>query len=436
MTKKKAPAKKKTKPAPKKLALAKMMREARKVREGNKNLIERVLDDDELAERVRELLCADLRRVFAVPRELLGPSASRERYRQLGHYSTQLVIYLIGQWAEFKRQAKIEDTLGVKTVERNISKTLRAQGIMAYADQFVKPWDGAYSTLDMSQEMVTLMIGSDFHSKYIDPFAERVWREVLEMEQPDGVRYNGDGPDFPQLSRHRQLPGHFALTVQDEVNRWGQFMEDDREVNPDGDHKWLLGNHDIRLITALADSAPIFCSLESLEFNELFKLDERQIGLVARSSFLNPSHKMKVTDIAQNWETLADAYGRPFWTTVHGFLCGNDAPAKHLSRFMTNGTNGHLHNPLMTSGGSLATGVLKWWQTGCMAYPPGVAAGYIPGPVEATGWGSTFLIVRLFPKHGHVDAQQVYVGEVATYQGYIWTITQEERDARARMLEI
>lgn len=434
MTKKKTKAK--TKRAPKKLALSEMMRKARKNREKNKHLLAEVRQDPDMAEEARELLCIDLRKVFAIPRELLGPSASRARYREHGDYPDSLVTYLFGMWAEFKRQAKIEDTLGVRTVLRNISKTVRAQGIAAYADLYVKPWDGAYSTLDMTQEMVTLMIGSDFHSKYIDPFGERVWRDVLKMEQPDGVRYNGDGPDFPQLSRHRQLPGHFALTVQDEVCIWYAFMAADREVNPNGDHKWLLGNHDIRLITSLADSAPIFCSLDSLEFNELFKLDEIETGLIARSSFLNPSAKMKKTDIAQNWETLADASGRPFWTTVHGFLCGKDAPAKHLRRFMTNGTNGHLHDPCSTSSGSLATGVLRWWQTGCMGYPPAIAAGYIPGPVEALGWSTTFLIVRLFPKHGFVDAQQVSVGEVATYMGNNWFITQDERDARERMLEI
>lgn len=421
----------------KKATIEQMMSKANSAREKNSNLIQRVRKDPALAKRVRERLCVDLRRVFEIPRNVLGPSASRRRYREHGHFSEELVTYLIGTWAEFKRQAKIEDSLGVRKVQNNIAKTLRAQQIMEYADENVKPWDGAYDTLDMTQDMVTLMIGSDWHSKFVDPFALRVWQEVMGEVMPDGIRYNGDLVDFPQLSRHRQLPGSFALTVQDEVNVAVDIMRTDRECCPDADIKFLLGNHDIRLITALADAAPVFCSLESLEYNQLFKLDELRVGLVARSTFLNPDGKMKRSDIAQNWETLNDAYGRPLYTIVHGFLCGKNSAGKHMSRFMTNGTNGHLHNPEVTMGGSLATGVLEWSQTGCMAHPAAVGEGYIPGPIEALGWASSFNIVRLFPKTRHVQHEQVKIGDTTAYWGgWVWTITQEERDARARMMEV
>ena len=416
--------------------ITEMMSKATSARAKNKDLIQKVRKSPELADKVREMLCADLRRVFDIPRNVLGPSASRRRYRECGHYSEELVTYLIGSWAEFKRQAKIEAPLGVRKVERNISKTLRAQQIANYADQFVKPFDGAYDSLDMGQDMVTLMIGSDFHSKYIDPFARRVWLDVLEQVQPDGVRYNGDGPDFPQLSRHRQLPGHFTLSLQDEINLWVDFMRDSRTAAPDADIKWILGNHDIRLITAMADSAPVFSSIESNQFHEMFKLDELETGLVARSSFLNPSAMMRKNDISQNWETLNDAKGNPFWTTVHGFLCGKDAPGKHMARFMTFGTNGHLHDPKSTSGGSLATGALRWWQTGCMAYPPGVAAGYMPGPIESHGWAMSFLVVRLFPKTRHVAVEEVTITDTAYFNGYMYEVSGEELVAREAMLEV
>lgn len=413
-----------------------MMSKASTARGKNKDLIARVRKDPTLAKSVREKLCADLRRVFEIPRELLGPSASRRRYREHGHYSEELVTVLIGSWEEFKRQAGIEPSLGVKKVERNISKTLRAQQVMEYADAYVKPWDGAYDSLDMQAETVTLMIGSDFHSKYLDPFARRVWLAVAKMVKPDGVRFNGDGPDFPQLSRHRQLPGHFTLSVQDEIDCWTKFMSETRRAAPNADQKWILGNHDIRLITALADSFPVYASVRSNRFHELFRLDELRTGLIARPTFLNPSAAMRKNDIAQNWETLRDAEGQPFWTTVHGWLCGKDAPAKHMTRFMTYGTNGHLHDPHSVSGGSLATGPLRWWQTGCMGYPPAIAAGYMPGPIEASGWAMTFLVVRLFPHHRHVQVEEVAIGNVASFGGRRWEITSEELAAREAMLEV
>lgn len=432
MTKKKEPtaAQKRT------LTIEKMMGKAEKAREGNKRLIQQVRKDPALAKEVQALLCEDLRRVFAIPRELLGPSASRRRYREHGHYSEELVTVLFGTWEEFKRQAEIEPSLGVKKVERNISATLRAQQVAEYADKYVKPWDGAYDSLDMTQETVTLLIGSDFHSKYLDPFARRVWLEVAEMVEPDAVRFNGDGPDFPSLSRHRQLPGHFTLSVQDEIDCWTKFMRDTREAAPSSDQKWILGNHDIRLITAMAEAFPVYSSVRSARFHELFQLDDLRTGLVARPSFLNPSAQMRKNDIAQNWETLPDAYGRPFWTTVHGFLCGKDAPSKHMARFMTFGTNGHLHDPKSVSGGSLATGPLRWWQTGCMGFPPAIAAGYMPGPIEASGWAISFLVVRLFPRHRHVQVDEVCISDVASFEGYYWEIEPGELAAREAMLEV
>lgn len=426
----------KKKPADKALTIHELMEDARQHRERNADLIDRVRRDPALAAKVRSLMCEDLRRVYAIPREILGPSASRDRYREHGRYPASLATYLFGLWAQFQREAGIQPSLGVKKVERNISKTVRAQTVASYADETVRPWNGAYSTLDMDQERVTLVIGSDFHSKFLDPFARRVWMDVVEELQPDGVRYNGDGPDFPQLSRHRQLPGHFALTVQDEIDCWAQFMAETRTAAPGADVKWILGNHDIRLITALADAFPVFASLRSNRFHELFRLDELETGLVARSSFLNPSAQMRKTDIAQNWETLLDADGRPFWTTVHGFLCGKDAPAKHLARFQTFGTNGHLHDPKSCSGGSLATGPLRWWQTGCMAWPEGVASGYIQGPVEATGWFTQFIVVSLFPRTRHVHVEEVTIGETAAFRDWHWDVTDEERGIRAEMLEV
>jgi hypothetical protein len=431
--------KRRGRPAPKKPAEQKaedigaLMSKAADAREKNANLLERVRRDPELAEKVKARLVKDLQRVFAIPRELLGPSASRDRYREHGYFSTSLVTYLFGLWAEFQRAAGIAEPLGVRQVMRNISKTSRAQSVANYADENVKPWDGAYNSLDLDQESVLLQIGSDFHgASMIDPFAYRVWLDVAAEHQPDGVRYNGDLVDFPRLSRHRQLPGHFALNLQEEIDGAVDILARTRAAAPNADHKFLMGNHDVRLVTALADSAPIFSTLRDLRFSNLFKLDELEVGLVCRSNFLNPSAAHRKKDVAQNWETIDNLF-----TIVHGYLCGKDAPRKHLARFMRYGTNGHLHNPEMVSAGSDATGVLQWWQSGCLANPAACAAEYMPGPIDFSGWTSGFLMARLFPKHRFVTADFVNVGEsVATYQGRVWTITEEERAARQAQLEV
>lgn len=422
----------------KKRDITKLMEQAREQRHLNKALLHDVRKDPALADGVKERLIADLQRVAAIPRELLGPSSSRDRYRQMGHYSTSLVDFVFGLWAEFQRQAGLQPTLATKTVLRNVSKTTRAQDLANYADQCVRPWHGAYSKLKIGKKPVTMQVGSDFHSHFCNPFALRVWNDINRDYKPNAVRINGDLVDFPSLSTHRQFPGHFPMTVQDEID-WAvdKVLKPARKNNPKADIKFLIGNHDVRLATAMADKGPMFASLRSNSFAEQFQLDKHEVGLVCRSNFLHLTARQRAQDVAQNWETLYGPDGNPLWTTVHGWLCGKDSARKHVARFMTNGTNGHLHDRQRVSAGSYATGVVDWFQTSCMAHPEAIAAGYIHGPIEFNGWTCGFLFVTIYPDTGHVAGEFVEVGaEIATFRGRVWKIRQHERDQISQMLQI
>lgn len=422
------------------LELAQLVEDAKNERTKNKDLIRDLRQDPGMADDVKALMSADLVRVSEIPRMILGTSSSRDRYRQFGHYSTSLADFLFGVWAEFQRQAGLGQTLQTKKVLRNISKTSRAQLEADYADQHVRPWDGAYNRLNTDKKRIRLLIGSDFHSHFCNPFALRVWNDLIKMKKPDGIRINGDLVDFPSLSTHRNFPGHFPLSVQEEID-WAveKVLRPARKNAPKADIKFLVGNHDVRLVTAMADKGPMFASLRSNSFAEQFKLDELKVGLVCRSNFLNLTAKQRRVDVAQNWETLYSKDGRPLWTTVHGFLCGKDSARKHVKRFMTHGTNGHLHDRQLLSEGSMSTGVVHWWQTPCMAHPAAVAAGYIHGPVEASGWSCGMLLVDIYPETGYVSGQFIEVGDdMACLPGEdkVWTIKQHERDAIAAMLTI
>jgi hypothetical protein len=104
---------------------------------------------------------------------------------------------------------------------------------------------------------------------------------------------------------------------------------------------------------------------------------------------------------------------------------------------MTSGTNGHLHSEEVIAIGSYATGTVFWHQTPCMAHPKAVAAGYIHGPIEATGWSCGALYTTIDMESGHVHNESIKVGdEIATFRDMVWTITDEERDQIAEMLEI
>ena len=366
-----------------KAQLAEMLSLAHASREQNRYLIQETKDamltgDEDRAEQLKDLLTADLQRVYCIDKKFLGQTAGRDTYRRHGNYSEQMVKLLFGQWVHFQRKAGLADSLSERTMLRKITQTDRAQDVARYAERFVTPWDGAYQGVDVTQEMVIALTCSDLHSKFCDPFARRVWFEVLDMIQPDIVDINGDLVDYPAISRHRQLPGAFTMGVGKET-KWGKaFLAECRSTALDSSITFRLGNHDMRLVYGLADGLAQLADMEELEFNKIFGLDENEIGLCARATFLNPTAHMKRNDIAQNWSTLFGPDGRPLYTWVHGFLAGKNSARDHMTKFMTNGTNGHLHSAWSVPGGSMSTGVLRWDQTGCMAYPRAVAAGYVP----------------------------------------------------------
>ena len=433
------PTKKPSKAEERQQKLGELVKEANAERAKNKSILRDLKDDPGYAEDVKKLLCTDLVRVSKIPRAILGPSASRDRYRQFGNYSTSLVDFIFGMWAEFKRQAGVEDSLHTKTVKRNVAKTSRAQNLARYADQHVKPWHGAYPKLNLNKKRLSFLTMSDLHSHFCNPFALRVCHDINKRYKPDGVRVNGDLVDFPSLSTHRYFPGHFPMTAKDEVV-WGRekVFGRLRQDNPRADIEFLIGNHDVRLMVALADKGPMFaCFDEEIGFAALFGLDKYQIGLSCRSNFLFQTAKQRERDIAQNWSILFSKDGRALFMWVHGFLTGSNSAEKHARQFMIPGTNGHLHKRQVISVGSLATGVIDWEQTPCMAHPRAVAAGYISGPVEAQGWSCGALWTTVDMDSGHVHNEPIKVGDdIATFRDQVWRITQRERDQIKEMLTI
>lgn len=438
--KKKTPTATQKKAAERQKTLAAAVSSAKQNRAENKGILRELRDDPGMAEDVKKLLCVDLQRIAALPREVFGPGVPRrDRYRQLGDYSTSLVDFIYGQWAEFVREAGLADTLHTKTVKRNIARTNRAQNLARYADQHVKPWHGAYPKLNLKKKQLEFLTMSDLHSAFCNPFALRVCLDINKRHKPDGVKVNGDLVDFPSLSTHRHFPGHFPMTAKDEC-RWARekVLAPLRANNPRADIEFLIGNHDVRLMIALADKGPMFaCFDDEIGFAALFGLDEYKIGLCCRSNFLFQTAKQRERDIAQNWSILFNEHGHPLFMWVHGFLTGSNSAEKHARQFMIPGTNGHLHSRQVISVGSLATGVIDWEQTPCMAHPRAVAAGYISGPVEAQGWSCGALYTTVDMKTGHVHNEPIKVGDdIATFRGEVWTITQRERDQITQMLEI
>lgn len=400
--------------------LERAMRKAEKERTSNRKLREKYRDDKRLQAKVRERLLADLRRVFEdVANPYRGYSASRQRYRKLGHFPEIMVEDFFGNHEEFQRAAGLRDSRETTKVRNKAAKLHTHQQIAAYAQQHVLKHAGLFDrTKKLSSSTdVQVVVGSDFHSWFVDPFALEVFLDTIKMVQPAIIILNGDVFDFPQISRHRQMPGHFHLNLHQEREFGKQeIIKRVREAAPDATIYYLIGNHEYRLVTYLADAAPRLAGLPELEFETFLGIREFELSLVCQSSFLAPTASARKLDKRDNWLKLFDCY-----VATHGTSCAKFAADVEMNgAFRMSGTSGHTHRPQIITSNSLGTGAISWMSTPMLA---GFAVGrdYVSTP---SNWNMGFGVVSINPKKQLVSQQLVIVHEDwATFGGRSWTPT-------------
>ncbi len=372
---------------------------------------------------LKEALIADLKRVYEHPdNPYKGFAASRQRYRQLGHFPEILVVDAFGNHEEFLRAAGLKDLRNTSKVRNKAALLNTHQKVAEYADKELRRYNDLYRTRQ-HEDRLEVVVGSDFHSWFVDPFALRVFLDTIEMVQPDVVVLNGDVFDFPQISRHRKLPGHFSLNLADEIS-YGRkhILEAVRQRAPNADILFVIGNHEYRLVNYLADTAPELAALPSLRFGELFGLDELKIGLVVRQNFLAPYDKQKKRELQENWNVIGNSL-----VVTHGVSCAKFAADEQLKRYQKSGTSGHTHRPQVVTANSLGTGALSWTSTPMMA---GFAVGrdYVSEP---SSWQMGFGVFSINTALGVVVPNLVLVSEHwASFAGRTWESNQEDEARR------
>jgi predicted phosphodiesterase len=397
------------------LAWEKLLQEAAEERVENEKLLAEARKNPQLAVDLKQRMVADLQRVAQVPRPIIGPSSSRQRYRELGHYNEGLVPFLFGNHQEFQRAAGLHDSR-LTTKAKNRAALLHThQQVAAYAAAELKPFVGAFDKTQ-GRGSLRVVMGSDWHSKQANPFARRVFMDYLRWSQPDVIVFNGDVVDFPSVASHRQLPGHFHWNMQAEVDYAEALFAEARAACPDATILWTIGNHEYRLVNYVADKASALASLRTLRFAELFGLEKHEVGLVCRSNFLAPYDKMQKRDVAENWAVLGGCY-----VVTHGTALGKTAAVEQMEQFKMSGTSGHTHRPQVFSGNSLGTGPLSWMSTPMMA---GGAVGrdYVPGPSHwQMGFGEAVI------HRGQVSQRLIIIHPTwAETSGRVWEATHEE----------
>lgn len=398
---------------------------AAKHQERNRKLRERYVDDEDLQDELREALVADLLRVYDHPcNPFRGFAASRKRYRELGRYPEILVIDYFGSHQEFLRAAELHDKRTTTKIMNKSARLHSQQQVARYAEEHVLRWHNKYDQgRNARRGQLEVVFGSDFHSDACDPFALRVFVETCRMIQPDFICLGGDLVDFPQMSRHRKLPGHFCLSVNDEI-QWvrANLFQSLRDACPEAQIDFIVGNHGLRLCSFLADSAPQLADLPSLSFAELFALDEYQINLVCRSNFLATTAKARREDVLENWKVYGESL-----VAHHGTSCAKFSAQVELDRFQMSTVCGHTHRPQMYWSNSLGTGALVSVNSGMMAMPS-VGRDYMAHP---TKWNTSFSRFSILPNKKIVSPEIVFCGgETAFIAGRRFDITKAEKRKR------
>lgn len=405
-------------------------RRAKKKQEANRKIRERYTSDKRLQASIRKKLIEDLIRVYNHPdNPYAGFAASRARYRDLGHYPEIMVTDFMGNHQEFLRAAGLYDLRNTTRSRNAIARLHTAMQVAEFAKENVTRWVGGYQKADKRGTDLEVIVASDLHSYFVDPFALDVLIDTVRMVEPDVVVLNGDVVDFPQISRHRQLPGHFLLNLQEEIDfAREKILRRVREAAPNAQIDFVLGNHEYRLVTYLADTAPQLASLRSLQFGPLFGLDDYEVNLACRSNFLAPTKADRKKDRAENWHIIGDTL-----VATHGTSCARFAAAEQMRRFQMCGTSGHTHRPQIVCDNSLGTGPLSWTSTPMMA-SFSVGRDYVAEPSQ---WNMGFGVFSVMPRKRLVCPNLVIVHEEwASFAGRRWVPSKAAISRRAEQWRI
>lgn len=402
--------------------------EAADHREVNRKLRQEYRSNRQKREQIAKALIHDLKRVFEHPdNPYAGWAASRKRYRELGHFPEIIVTDLFGTHAEFERAAGLRDKRGTTKVKNLTARVHTEKEIREYAEECVMPSVGRWEQNYRDRSGIKhVLVGSDFHSQFVDPLALRVWLDVAKMVQPDLVVMNGDVVDFPTVGRYSQMPGAGSLSLQDEINFARQhILGATRTACPDAAMTYHIGNHEHRLVRYLADTAPALADLDCLRWDNLFGIDDLNIEMVFGGNWLAPRQKDRNENLRKTFKVYYDCLA-----VTHGHSIAKNAMEAELRRFGVSGTSGHTHRPGVWTQPTLANPNLSWTSTGMMA---GFAVGkdYVDGP---SAWTMGFALFTVDPGAGIVIPQPITVYEdFASYAGHVWRPTEKEKQIRRAM---
>lgn len=256
---------------------------------------------------------------------------NRNVYRHLGRYSDATWNRYFGTFLEFRRQAGLELTRQQHGHERNIARHASLDHYRQYYQKEIEKIHMIYPRCP-KKGVNTIAVTSDNHDKMQDPFVWRVYKEVVKDFQPDVQLFNGDQADCYEFSKYtidpRLADAVGALTyVRDNI------FKEAREIAPDSEIVWNLGNHEMRLQKHLADASPYMRSVlgdfHGWSWADLFGVRELNINVNCKWDLAAFNKHDILEEVKSNYIV--------FWETFVAMHTHND-------KFGLSGTSGHMHS--------------------------------------------------------------------------------------------
>lgn len=345
---------------------------------------------------------AELRRIAELD---VKQVITRNYFRNHSKISEATWNRYFGTFHEFKRQAGITLSRHAHQMEKAIAKHASMAAKKDITEQ-KKSYEGKYKR-DVDGRWQSVLVGSDMHDVYCDPFYRRLFLETAKRVSPEKVILNGDIFDLPEFSKYVADP-----RLYDPVGRikWvHNFLGELRAAVPNSEIILVEGNHEYRLMRHLAEATPalmtVLADLHGMTISSLLGLDKFEVNLVARADLGAFTEKDIKEEIRKNYVMVYDAL------LFHHFPEG--------ARMGYPGANGHHHKHLVSSYYSPLFGPYEWHQLG---------AGHIREASYCAGekWSNGFLLAHVDTHTKHSVMEYIDVRDFAIIGGRFYQRTDVE----------
>jgi len=310
---------------------------------------------------------------------------SRKRYQLYGHFPVAHVDREFGQFEHAKQVAGLSEQPGTRLWRARRAAQSRAEHAERYMERHVRPYVQRARDLRIVGDSYLLLSINDTHSQMLCPFVWSAFLQFRDALQPDGLLFNGDTMDCPQVSRHPKIPG-WTPDLQSELDFQDEMFRQAREGYA-GDIFSTGGNHDLvdRLARHLTQVDPYLTSLRCLRVDELMGLERHRVRLFHGGTIMSPAGE-------EDAKTGFLMFGK--YRVHHGDRLGRRAAQEELKASGRSGQSGHRHVADMAYGTSELTEGQSW-----MCVPMGarqeVGRSYMRG--VSTGWQRGIGLARIFP---------------------------------------